>query len=779
QENGTQWRFPYGAPPLPLFTGGGEPSNVSWGSGDPNPDPSVVGGAAWWWNLTAHDSTTGALCSTGSPCTIPLVYLAGDSLGQAEDTAWANSVSNLSGGAIGLTLIPEDIITLASYGLFSGPGNNPWGIWGLGWVDDYSDPSDPTNALVPPNSAYTFSDAIASAFLYLNVSCSSSTSVWSTTTTPIPFDCQGAVYNLSADLANVAQSLPLGPSRDLAYTELSQLLERLGLYVGQGQVNNVLTFAPWIDPDSLTSNPWTGGFSEAWYTIRDRASPAVPLALRSVSAMPAYAAEGAPLALTATATGGTGGRSYSWMGLPPGCAGTTANLSCRPTSGGNFTVTVTVTDAVGNHVSGSVNLTVSGLAIVAFTATPSSFTLGSSTVLVVTLGGSVSGPHYAYSGLPTGCPSVDASTLSCTPNEAGRFTVQVTVSSTVGSARDTTAFTVIPTAPSIGAFVASRPMIDLGDSVALSVNGSSGSGPYAVGLTGVPGCNQSANIPTLSGPWSARLLCTPSTVGTFVANVTITDSNQLSTYRVTSLVVHALPSISSFALGRTAVDAGLPVGLTVLISGGTAPFTLAYTGLPTGCSSANSTTVSCTPTGPGFYTVTVTAVDALGHRASAQLGVLVHAPLAITGFVADPAVVDLGGATNFSVQVAGGSAPIAISFSQLPPGCAAGAVNATRWACTPTAPGSYTVTVSVEDAAQSLQNATTTLTVNPLPGGTTSGGTVFGLSLTTAALLIVVPIVAVVVIAALVIRRRRAEQGAPAEDPEGTAEAGTGEPPPG
>ncbi|HYK92913.1 MAG TPA: PKD domain-containing protein, partial [Thermoplasmata archaeon] len=46
QENGTQWRFPYGAPPLPLFTGGGEPSNVSWGSGDPNPDPSVVGGAA-------------------------------------------------------------------------------------------------------------------------------------------------------------------------------------------------------------------------------------------------------------------------------------------------------------------------------------------------------------------------------------------------------------------------------------------------------------------------------------------------------------------------------------------------------------------------------------------------------------------------------------------------------------------------------------------------------------------------------------------------------------
>ncbi len=65
------------------------------------------------------------------------------------------------------------------------------------------------------------------------------------------------------------------------------------------------------------------------------------------------------LTLTANVTGGAGGLTYRWTGLPPGCSAANASsISCVPTTTGTFRVALEVTDASGGQGSGSVTVTV-------------------------------------------------------------------------------------------------------------------------------------------------------------------------------------------------------------------------------------------------------------------------------------------------------------------------------------------------------------------------------------------------------------------------------------
>jgi hypothetical protein len=54
------------------------------------------------------------------------------------------------------------------------------------------------------------------------------------------------------------------------------------------------------------------------------------------------------LHLEVVATGGDGGYTYAWAGLPPGCASrNNGTVSCTPTAKGTFSVSVSVGDAAG------------------------------------------------------------------------------------------------------------------------------------------------------------------------------------------------------------------------------------------------------------------------------------------------------------------------------------------------------------------------------------------------------------------------------------------------
>ncbi|MCI4354903.1 MAG: hypothetical protein L3K06_06005, partial [Thermoplasmata archaeon] len=75
----------------------------------------------------------------------------------------------------------------------------------------------------------------------------------------------------------------------------------------------------------------------------------------SISVSPTFPQAGQTLTLTTTVYGnGTGPFSYSWSGLPSGCASSnTPQLSCTPTASGSFQVGATVWDAQGDFGSGA------------------------------------------------------------------------------------------------------------------------------------------------------------------------------------------------------------------------------------------------------------------------------------------------------------------------------------------------------------------------------------------------------------------------------------------
>ncbi len=70
-------------------------------------------------------------------------------------------------------------------------------------------------------------------------------------------------------------------------------------------------------------------------------------------------AEGSSLTLTANVTGGAGGLTYRWSGLPAGCtAANASSIVCQPSATGTYTLTLAVTDAAGGSGSGTVSVTV-------------------------------------------------------------------------------------------------------------------------------------------------------------------------------------------------------------------------------------------------------------------------------------------------------------------------------------------------------------------------------------------------------------------------------------
>lgn len=105
--------------------------------------------------------------------------------------------------------------------------------------------------------------------------------------------------------------------------------------------------------------------------------------------------------------------------------------------------------------------------------------------------------------------------------------------------------------------------------------------------------------------------------------------------------------------------------------------------------------------------------------------------LAITSLGALPATVELTKSTTISVTASGGTTPYTYSYTGAPTGCAGGDVAS--FTCTPTETGTFSITVHVEDAKDSVVSSTlglivtaptiTSFTASPNPvlsGGTTT-----------------------------------------------------------
>ena len=90
------------------------------------------------------------------------------------------------------------------------------------------------------------------------------------------------------------------------------------------------------------------------------------------------------------------------------------------------------------------------------------------------------------------------------------------------------------------------------------------------------------------------------------------------TVGIAALSVTLVASPSSIVTGNE-------TNFTATVSGGVAPYTLSYSGLPGGCTSGNTTALACRPTATGTFLVTVTVTDARSSTANANASLTVKA----------------------------------------------------------------------------------------------------------------------------------------------------------
>ncbi|HEV2316816.1 MAG TPA: hypothetical protein VGV89_04495 [Thermoplasmata archaeon] len=248
------------------------------------------------------------------------------------------------------------------------------------------------------------------------------------------------------------------------------------------------------------------------------------------------------------------------------------------------------------------------------TATPKVLDANQSTTLTATVAGGSGGVTYAWSDLPPGCAPADRSSITCSPTVGGTYNATVHINDSFGySANGATGPVHVYSDPNvtIAAPGPAERYIDLSQSFSITADVLGGSGGNVYNWTGGP--------PGCTGATTATYTCTGQYPGPITVNLGVTDSNRFTT-RIHPLTVLVYARLTASPAAPTfQATVGTSVNIAVNVSGGDPPYTSSWTGLPNGCFSANRTTLVCTPTSAGTYTVTFSVKDALGGTSNATV----------------------------------------------------------------------------------------------------------------------------------------------------------------
>ena len=183
-------------------------------------------------------------------------------------------------------------------------------------------------------------------------------------------------------------------------------------------------------------------------------------------------------------------------------------------------------------------------------------------------------------------------------------------------------------------------------------------------------------------------------------------------------VIASPPTISFFSASPSSVDLGQTAQLLLGVAGGTGPDSISYSGLPSGCLSANAAELNCTPSETGNFTITVTVVDAFGYSASSTTILRVAPSLQVgTTFLPVPSpTMDVGVNLTMTAVTTGGTPAYVYQWTFGDGGSASGAAVVHSYSTA----GSYLLSVTVTDSAFRTVTRSTVVTVVPDPTGTIS-----------------------------------------------------------
>jgi outer membrane protein assembly factor BamB len=388
--------------------------------------------------------------------------------------------------------------------------------------------------------------------------------------------------------------------------------------------------------------------------------------------------------------GGMPGYAYTWSfgdGQPNASVADPVHQYAKT---GNYTIDFGVRDDSGEVESETFRI----VATAAASGEVSRAVLDEGVELWINLTPPVSGPvNVTWTGLPFGCPTESAVSLTCRPYSLGTFSPLASWSSgpAASGSVELPSFTVHP--PLVARARLSPPAVGVDGEVSYSANVSGGTPPYVLAwaLGGAGSSNRT------NGTFFA------SVIGDEFANLTVTDggggqSTASARVFVATYLTAALPFLPD-------VDVGALLVLNLSEAGGLPPYSVTWTGLPTGCKGgnspqiewANTTSFACTPQVPGVYEVTAELTDDLNQSAAATGSVTVAERLEATAGptrLLSPACASIS-TRQLSVVASGGTPPYGYSWTG--PGLI-GATNESSAVIDTSGPGPFLYQISVSDS---------------------------------------------------------------------------------
>ena len=456
---------------------------------------------------------------------------------------------------------------------------------------------------------------------------------------------------------------------------------------------------------------------------------AAPVLTMTPAAGTLTATYGAAYSQTFTAGGSPGPYAYTLTGaLPAGMSFTGNTLSGTPTVPGSYPVTITAADTVltgaGAPFSVAQNYVIDvpapTLTITPATLPSTTAGLAYSQTLSATGGVAPYGFTLTSGTLPTGLTLSAAGVLSGTPTEAGTFNVSFTATDAHGQTVNRTYAVVVATptlalSPAAGALP--NASAGVAYSQALTITG--GIAPYTTTLTGT--------LPTgmTFDPATLRFSGTPTQSGTFTLGVTVTDSTTgiPATTTATYTLAVLVPTLSLTPDTVANATAGVAYTQTFVASGGIAPYqySLSAGTLPAGLTLDVSTgQLAGTPTQAGSFDFSVTATDSTTGTAATTVRaytLAVSAPVIVVDPETLPTALQSVEYTQ-ALSARGGTAPYTFTLDAgtLPTGMTLSAEGALSG--TPSATGSFEVTIRATDALGFSGTRTYALTVIARPDPT-------------------------------------------------------------
>ncbi len=412
---------------------------------------------------------------------------------------------------------------------------------------------------------------------------------------------------------------------------------------------------------------------------------------------------GKSITLTASVSGGTTPYSYQWYEDSNAVSGATSSTYSPGTysSSGTYNYYVKVTDSAGYSIdSNTITETVNSGPTVSASSNVSSADVGYPIEFTATPSGGTS--PYSYSWTLSGNQVSTSQDFSYSFSTAGSYSMEVTVTDSVGETYSASVTVTINNNPSVTVSSSQNPT-DVGNSVTFTAASSGGTGTISYSWT-INGASEGSGS-TLNYSFSSS--------GSYSISVTVTDSDgHTASYTLTE-TVYSDPAVT-ISSSQNPTDVGNSVTFTASPSGGSGSYTYQWYENDAAISGATASTYTTSFSSSGTEDFYVVIHDSVGN--SAQSGTLDET------VNTDPSVsisssqnpTDVGNSVTFTASATGGTG--SYSYQWYVGGTAVSGATSSSYTTSFSSSGTDSVYVIIHDGlGDSATSSTITETVNTDP----------------------------------------------------------------